>query len=151
MNSQSLRYIIIAAFACLLGALAHAGISQAVQDQHKRQPALEQESDTGFGGLEARLTSLQSGTQSSSDEQLQNDLLQKLWDVLDAAEDLSAKEKSDARAILEEADPILTRIKKDNEKAIQILRNPPRRVLPERAVTPESQTTTDPAPTATEG
>ena len=39
--------------------------------------------------------------------------------VIDAAEDLSSDDKSEARAILEEADPVLARIKKDNQRCIK--------------------------------
>ena len=135
MKSQWLRYIVIALFACILGALAHASISEAVQTRNPAEPPDVAQPDADFSGLEARLVSQNNGS-SSSEELLENALLQKLWDVIDAADDLSSNEKSDARAILEEADPVLSRIKKDNERAMEILRNPPRRVYPQPPASP---------------
>ena len=44
------------------------------------------------------------------------------------ADELNDDEKSEARSILEEADPILARIKAENAKAIESLKHPPRRV-----------------------
>ncbi len=107
MKSQWIRYVVVAVFACGLGVLAHASISRAVQAQNA---AGSPQAAQGFSGLEARLAAQKSGAKPSSDKQLQNALLQKLWDVIDQADDISSEEKSDARAILEEADPILTRI-----------------------------------------
>ena len=146
MKSQRFRYIAIALFACILGALAHASISQAVQTRNPAEPADIARPGTDFSGLEARLVS-QTGSNRSSGEKLNNALLQKLWDVIDTTDDLSSNEKSDARAILEEADPVLTRIKKDNERAMEILRNPPRRAAPKRPA-PAAESETEQAPTA---
>lgn len=130
MKSQWIRYAVVALFACGLGVLAHASISRAVQAQNAAAPA---EAAPGFPGLEARLAAQQSGQKAPSNKELHNPLLQKLWDVIDQADEVSSEEKSDARAILEEADPILTRIKKENQRAIEIVKNPPRRILPKPA------------------
>ncbi len=130
MKSQWIRYVVVAVFACGLGVLAHASISRAVQAQNA---AANPQAAQGFSGLEARLVAEKSGAKPSSDKQLQNALLQKLWDVIDQADDISSEEKSDARAILEEADPILTRIKKENQRGIEIVKHPPRRVFPKPA------------------
>ena len=146
MKSQWFRYAVVAAFACVLGALAHASISRAMHTQGpERSPenlALDQE----FPGLETRLTSQRTKNESSQTKKLENTLLQKLWDVIAAAEDLSSNDKSEARAILEEADPVLARIKKDNQRAIQILRNPPRRVAPPRPAPPTTNEQSQPSP-----
>ncbi len=116
MKRQWIRYALVALFACLLGALAHASISRAVQER-------------GPAGAPARPAAQQAAAQPAEGE-LQNTLLRKLWDLIDRAQDLSSEEKSEAFEILEEADPILTRIKKENERAIEILRNPPRMRVP---------------------
>ncbi len=116
MKSQWTRYALVALFACLLGALAHASISRAVLDRGTDRPA-------------ARPAAQQSAAQPAEGE-LQNTLLQQLWDLIDRAGDLTSEEKSEAFEILEEADPILARIKKENERAIEILRNPPRMRVP---------------------
>ena len=127
MKRQWTRYILVAFFACLLGALAHASISRAVQGDNanrnvagKEQPAQQDDGDKP-----------------------EHNLLRQLWELIDQADDLSDEEKSEAFEILEEADPILRRIKKENERAVEILRNPPRRVMPKR---PAKQDTEAPAP-----
>ncbi len=119
MKHQWTRYVIVALFACFLGALAHASISRAVQ---------------GNGAAPAGARAAQRADDRGDDRKPQNTLLRKLWDLIDQARDLSSEDKSEAFEILEEADPILTRIKKENEKAIEILRNPPRMVVPKRPV-----------------
>lgn len=115
MKRQWTRYALVALFACLLGVLAHASISRAVQG---RDPA------------PARGRAARQDDGRREDKKPQNALLRELWELIDEATDLSSDEKSEAFEILEEADPILTRIKKENEKAIEILRNPPRMVVP---------------------
>ncbi len=115
MKRQWTRYALIALFACLLGALAHASISRAVQGRNPDPaPVAPRRADA-----------------RRDDGKLHNTLLQKLWDLIDQADDLSSDEKSEAFEILEEADPILAGIKKENERAIEILRNPPRQ-MPKR-------------------
>lgn len=130
MKSQWIRYAVVAVFASALGFLAHASISRAVQAQNAPLPAAATE---GFSNLEARLAAQKAGEKPSGGK-LQNNLLRKLWDMIDQADDLSSDEKSDARTILEEADPILSRIKKENLQAIEMVKRPPRRVGP----TPEA-------------
>ncbi len=127
MKAQWTRYLLVALFACLLGALAHASISRAVQGQGP---------DAG-DARDARRVAQQDGERREG-EKPENTLLRRLWELIDQANDLSSDEKSEAFEILEEADPILTRIKKENEKAIEILRNPPRRVKPKPRVKPDA-------------
>ncbi len=160
MKTQWVRYAVIAAFACVLGALAHATISGVMQSTNGSPPqntpeaagtpSVGQESR----GSQARQTSQRTGDRASENGELQNALLQKLWDLIETADDLNSEEKSEAREILEEADPVLARIKKDNERAIEILRNPPRRVLPKRPAPTEPnelQTPTESSTQKTDG
>jgi hypothetical protein len=134
MKRQWTRYAFVALFACLLGVLAHASISRAVQG---RDPAPGAAKGTRLAGQDADAR--------RDDQKLQNTLLQKLWDMIDQADDLSSEEKSEAFDILEEADPILARIKKENEKAIEILRNPPRMVMPKRPAKKDAEPPKDAA------
>ncbi|MDY0168274.1 MAG: hypothetical protein RBS80_17125 [Thermoguttaceae bacterium] len=115
MKRQWTRYALVALFACLLGVLAHASISRAVQGRDPEP---------------ARGRAARQDDDRRNDKKPQNALLRELWELIDQATDLSSDEKSEAFEILEEADPILTRIKKENEKAIEILKNPPRMVVP---------------------
>jgi hypothetical protein len=126
MKAQWTRYLIVALFACLLGALAHASISRAVQ---------------GRGSDSAPDTWRTAGRQT--DAPPENALLRQLWELINRAkdrierdQDLSSDDRSEALDslkeaydILEEADPILSRIKKENEQAIEILKNPPRQII----------------------
>ncbi len=121
MKRQWTRYVVVALFACLLGALAHASISRAVQGNNPND---------NTGRKDRRAVQKDDGRKDA--ERPQNNLLRQLWDLIDQTDDLSDDEKSEAFEILEEADPILSRIKKENEQAIEILRNPPRMVVPER-------------------
>lgn len=120
MKRQWTRYVVVALFACLLGALAHASISRAVQGNNPNDDV----------GRRNRLAPARDDRHKDA-ERPQNNLLRQLWDLIDQADDLSDEEKSEAFEILEEADPILTGIKKENEQAMEILRNPPRMVMPE--------------------
>ena len=137
MKHQWTRYVIVALFACFLGALAHASISRAMQGN-----------GAAADGARAARPAAQRADDRGDDQKPQNTLLRKLWDLIDQARDLSSEEKSEAFEILEEADPILTRIKKENEKAIEILRNPPRMVVPKRPV--EDDEDVEEAPAAEE-
>lgn len=126
MKAQWTRYLVVALFACLLGALAHASISRAVQ---------------GRGSDSAPDTWQPTGRQI--DDPPENALLRQLWELINRAkdrierdQDLSSDDRSEALDslkeaydILEEADPILSRIKKENEQAIEILKNPPRQII----------------------
>lgn len=134
MKHQWTRYVIVALFACFLGALAHASISRAIQG-NGADPA---------GGRAAR-PAAQRANDHRDDRKPQNTLLRELWDLIDQAGDLSSDEKSEAFEILEEADPILTRIKKENEKAIEILRNPPRMAVPRHPAEDEEDAEDKPA------
>ncbi|MDZ7619233.1 MAG: hypothetical protein U1E05_19720 [Patescibacteria group bacterium] len=126
MKRQWIRYIIVAFFACMLGALAHASISRAVQG------------NPDGGGRRARVA--QEGEDRKQGEKPRNNLLRQLWDLVEEASDLSDEERSEAFNILEEADPILSRIKKENEQAIEILKNPPRRVMPKQPAKQDAET-----------
>lgn len=121
MKRQWTRYVVVALFACLLGVLAHASISRAVQGNNPNDDA----------GRKGRLAAQKDDARKDG-EKPQNNLLRQLWDLIDQTDDLSDDEKSEAFDILEEADPILSRIKKENEQAMEILRNPPRMVVPKR-------------------
>lgn len=126
MKTQWTRYLVVALFACLLGALAHASISRAVQ---------------GRGAASAPDAWRTTGRQI--EEPPENALLRQLWELINRAKDrierdrdLSSDERSEAldslkeaHDILEEADPILSRIKRENEQAIEILKNPPRQII----------------------
>jgi hypothetical protein len=131
MKRQWTRYAVVALFACLLGALAHASISRAVQGNAPND-------DAGNGRLAAQEDDVR-----REGDMPQNSLLRELWKYINQADDLSDEEKSEALEILEEADPILRRIKKENELAVEILRNPPRMVIPKQ---PAKEAEKTPAP-----
>jgi hypothetical protein len=66
----------------------------------------------------------------SDDRKPENELLRRIWELLDQATDLSSEEKSEAFDILEEADPILMRIKRENAAALEMLKEPPGPIAP---------------------
>jgi len=129
MKAQWTRYLVVALFACLLGALAHASISRAVQGRGSDSAPDTWRTAAESSRLEVQPTGRQAGERRDDRKKPQDTLLRKLWDLLEEAKDLSSGERKQAFDILEEADPILTRIKKENEQAIEILKNPPRQII----------------------
>ena len=88
------------------------------------------ESESSQGGNRA-------GEEPASSGELKQPLLRELGRALDEAPDLEDSERSEAWKILREADPVLTRIKEENLRAIEAANRPPRikyqgRVKPEK-------------------
>ncbi len=122
MKTNFARYVLVALVFFAVGVLAHAGISRAWNRMR------------GAAGPAATAVQIDARPASLSDQdrkpRLRNPLLQKLWEVIAVAEQLDAGEKSQARSILEEADPVLARIKAENRKALERVKHPPRRIIP---------------------
>ncbi len=110
------------AAAILCGLIAALAIGQAGCARGREGPS-QQGTGAGRSAAEA---------ESSGSRELQDPLLRRFDDVLEPADDLDPSDKSRARRILEEADPILTRVKEENRKALERANRPPRRGTPKR-------------------
>ncbi len=88
--------------------------------------------------------------------EIKDPLLKTFDEALNAADDLDRSERNEARGILEEADPLLRKIREENRQAIKRMNARPRIVPPKKAipkaapdatkgVKPEAKTTQGPA------
>jgi hypothetical protein len=95
----------------------------------------------GFGDSkqEDKAGAAVAGEEGAAEGDLKNPILRELDQSLGEADDLEDGEEDQAKGILREADPILSRIKEENRKGLQRANNPPRRVVPRPAREPESE------------
>jgi hypothetical protein len=96
------------------------------------------EGESPQGGDEA-------GEEPASSDELQQPLLRELGKALDNAPDLEESERNEAWEILREADPVLTRIKEENRRAIEAANQPPK-IKYQRSMKPEKAEEAEQAP-----
>ena len=66
------------------------------------------------------------GGESAESDELKDPMLRAFGEALGDADDLEDSDRDEAWEILREADPILTRVKDENRKALEAANRPPR-------------------------
>ncbi len=145
MKKLSYRYAAVTVLGSLIAALAlaQAGCSlgdPGYADEKDQTDASAAGSPSSQSAAPVRPVSQRRSSQSG---QLKDPLLRSFDDALGGADDLKDSERNEARRILREADPILTKVKEENRKALERANRPPKIVRPkkqkEKAAKPQAK------------
>ena len=130
MRSFKLRYT-MGAILCSLVAAVTLTQTGCPQTQHTSAD------ETAPGRESPPVARTAAGQQPAGEsDELQQPLLREFGEALDNAPALEQSDRNEAWRILKEADPILTRIKEENRKAIEEANRPPR-IKPQQGKKPK--------------